>query len=144
MTWEQRKRVMMNRIMRCQYMKMIGPPWDNISSNAKSFVQTLLQMNPSKRPLAKDALQMSWIQQYTSYMPGRILPPQDETYSQKMQLVQNALVLLSHELQDDEIVSLKGMLQEYDPGLEDSVTIQQFRDVLLQTKLSTEQVQLLF
>jgi calcium/calmodulin-dependent protein kinase I len=40
---------------------MSDPAWDDVSNEAKDFVQTLLTYNPAKRPTAKEASQHSWI-----------------------------------------------------------------------------------
>lgn len=38
-----------------------SPEWDDISTEAKEFVISLLQLDPAKRPTAKEAMSMTWI-----------------------------------------------------------------------------------
>lgn len=40
---------------------MRGDEWTSVSDEGKQFVRTLLEMDPKKRPNAKQALKMSWI-----------------------------------------------------------------------------------
>ena len=61
MSWEKRRKIIIDRIMRCEYMKMKGPAWQNISPEAKEFVESMLQMDPYWRPTAAKALKHPWI-----------------------------------------------------------------------------------
>jgi Ca2+-binding EF-hand superfamily protein len=143
MSWEKRRKIMIDRIMRCEYMKMKGPSWNNISKEARDFVASLLQMVPSKRPSAEKALQMAWITNHQHFMP-RGVPAQDIQYAKKLKLKKAAQVLMAEALSEDDIVKFKDALQEQDVRSEDRVRIQHFRDALLQTPLSQSQVAALF
>jgi serine/threonine protein kinase len=59
--WEQRKKIMVDRIMRCDYMRMNAGRWSGVSKEAKDFVKSLLQMDPNKRPSASEAMEHLWI-----------------------------------------------------------------------------------
>mmetsp|Transcript_5812 Transcript_5812/g.12247 ORF Transcript_5812/g.12247 Transcript_5812/m.12247 type:complete len:344 (-) Transcript_5812:55-1086(-) len=64
MPWKERRKIMMDRIMRCDYMKMDdkSPTWSKISKPAKDFVASLLQLDPANRPSAQEALDNSaWL-----------------------------------------------------------------------------------
>lgn len=128
-------------------MKLKGPSWDNISVEAKSFVQALLQMVPSRRPTAADALhKMPWLKQYQDYKPQEPMPAQSDQYAQKVQLKRDAQVLLAQEVDEDTIVQLKQIIQQrYDPRQQDQITIAQFREALQHTtQLSSGQLESLF
>lgn len=143
MSWEKRRKIMIDRIMRCEYMRMTGPKWEHISPEAKSFVASLLQMDPSRRPTAEEALQMPWIVTYRDYAPNG-MPPQNRQYAKKMQLKREAQVLMAQELPEGDILKLHAALKECDTKTEGRITIQQFHDALMQTNLSQSQVTLLF
>ena len=65
MPWPERRKIMINRIMRCQYMKMKGPTWSKISPEGRKFVASLLKLDPTKRPSAQQALDESpWLQRH--------------------------------------------------------------------------------
>lgn len=145
MSWDQRKKIMIDRIMRCDYMKMKGPSWDKISPEAKSFVQSLLQMNPKRRPTAAAALQSEWIVKYQDYQPENGMPVQDQQYTKKMELKRKAKVLFAEDLPQHEIVELKVAFEQSDPKKEDRVSIRNFRSALLQSpKLQKTKVEALF
>lgn len=40
-----------------------GPAWNNVSENAKDFIQKLLQMDPTKRMSAVQALNHPWLKE---------------------------------------------------------------------------------
>jgi len=143
-SWEQRKRIMIDRIMRCEYMKMSGPSWQKISPEAKEFVQSLLQMEPQRRPTATEALRSPWIVKYQDYkMKGRLA--QADHYSEKQELQRKAKVMLAESLPDDQIVHLKRTLQEKDPKMEDLVSIHDFRRLLFENShLDKRKVESLF
>ena len=132
MSWDQRKKIMIDRIMRCEYMKMRGPSWDIISPEAKAFVQTLIQMNPKRRPTAATAIQSEWIVKYKDYQPTS-MPAQDQQYAKKLELKRSAKVLFAQDLPEEQIVQLKNALEQKDPKKEDRVSILNFRNTLLQS-----------
>jgi len=49
-----------NKILRAEY-DYPSPDWDNISSEAKSFIDALLVLNPNDRPTAEQCLESPWI-----------------------------------------------------------------------------------
>ncbi len=40
-----------------------SPEWDSISNTAKQFIRLLLQVNPARRPTAREALGHPWFQE---------------------------------------------------------------------------------
>jgi len=48
------------KIMKANY-DFPSPDWDDISENAKQFIQAILVLEPSERPTAQDCLQAPWI-----------------------------------------------------------------------------------
>ncbi|KAL3784658.1 hypothetical protein HJC23_012174 [Cyclotella cryptica] len=61
MPWAERRLEMIARIKRCEYASMNTYAWENISGKAKSFVKSLLKLNPDDRPSPQEALNSEWI-----------------------------------------------------------------------------------
>ena len=51
---------MMEQITRCRY-NFDDPVWENISSDAKDFISSLLQLDPNKRPTMAHAMKHRWL-----------------------------------------------------------------------------------
>jgi len=49
-----------NKILKCEY-DFPSPDWDNISDDAKEFIQALLVLNPNERPSSEQCLEAPWI-----------------------------------------------------------------------------------
>jgi len=58
------------KIMKANY-DFPSPDWDEITDDAKEFIQAILVLEPSERPSAPDCLQAPWIQ---SQVPSKALP----------------------------------------------------------------------
>lgn len=56
-----RRKIMVDRILRCEYTRMREGVWDSISPEAIQFVTSLLQCDPAARPSAPEALQSPWM-----------------------------------------------------------------------------------
>lgn len=52
---------MIDRILRADYVDMKGGSWDNVSDDAKSFIESLLRLDPLERPSAQEALASKWL-----------------------------------------------------------------------------------
>ena len=52
---------MIDCIMRADFAPMEKGKWDDVSPEAKKFVQTLLRLDPKRRPSAKKALESAWM-----------------------------------------------------------------------------------
>lgn len=143
MSWEKRKKIIIDRIMRCEYMKMKGPSWTNISPEAKKFIEKMLQLDPFFRPSAEKALKHPWIVKFQDCKPSR-LPAQDQQYAKKVQIKRQLQVLIAQELVEDEIVQLKTALVKHDPNKEDQIPLENFREALLKAQLSSNRVNTVF
>jgi len=79
MPWPERRKIMIDRIMRCQYKRMKHGAWDTVSSEAKDFVSSLLQLDPKLRPTAQQALEES------DWMKKKSPEPAEDTQRQQQQ-----------------------------------------------------------
>jgi len=54
------EQVIFNKILRAEY-NYPSPDWDNITTDAKQFIDALLVLNPTDRPTADQCLESPWI-----------------------------------------------------------------------------------
>jgi serine/threonine protein kinase len=114
MPWEQRKKIMIDRIMRCDYMRMTGPSWNNRSKEAKEFVKALLRMDPSRRPSATKALQLPWLAQAKEIVlvDMNLSPSEDHTELEEWK--RRVRELLAERLSEEDLLKLKAVLEKSD------------------------------
>jgi len=139
MPWEKRRKIMMDRIMRCDYMKMTGPVWAQVSPEAKAFVKSLLQCDPEKRPTATEALQLPWMIQ-TANLKVEFSFPHHRQYCEAMELKRNARNVLGNKLSAAEIVKLKNILEEMDKKCDGYICLPDFCAALAKTRLGQDDI----
>jgi serine/threonine protein kinase len=149
MPWSQRRKIMIDRIMRCQYQRMTGPAWDKISPAAKKFVESLLQMDPNDRPTAREALDSEWIRTVVSspeLQEKMTLKEQQQSRKAVSQLKQMAIQLLAQDLLvDDDAMELRSEFEKYDKHCDGHVRLEDFRKVLEEhTSISSSSIECMF
>ena len=127
--WAKRRKVMIDRIMRCTYAPMSGTVWDGISESAKSFVRSLLMMDPDVRPTADEALESDWIQTngYGSAMEieGR--------ENDEFQMLRRAILdLIAGNLAENEIQDLQAYLEVNDDEGLGFIKVGELRNILIE------------
>jgi calcium-dependent protein kinase len=139
MSWEKRRKIMIDRIMRCQYTRMTGPKWDKISPEAKSFVRSLFQMDPKNRPNAEQALKSPWMLRYkdsTVSLVSRQKPGRKEISDLK----HTARVLIAGKLSEEDIVDLEIAIKSMDPENLQQVKLSDFVSALAETQLTGDDI----
>jgi serine/threonine protein kinase len=127
MPWEQRKKIMMDRIMRCDYMRMTAGKWTNISKEAKDFVAAMLQMDPKKRPSARNALEHSWMKRHARYkIDLDPVAPQTSQCGELKELKASARRAMVKNLSDEKLRKLREALESRDSANEGHVTVKEF------------------
>jgi serine/threonine protein kinase len=53
--------IIIDRILRGDYVDMEGGKWESVSQDGKAFVRSLLETDPNKRPSADEALRFPWM-----------------------------------------------------------------------------------
>ena len=139
MSWATRRKIMIDRIMRCQYMKMTGPVWNQVSPEAKAFVKSLLQCDPNKRPTATEALQSPWMVK-TANLKVEYSFPHHKQYCEEMELKHNARNILGDKLTPAEILGLKNSLEKCDKKCNGRICMSDFVAALAKTRLSQEEI----
>lgn len=119
MPWNERRKVMIDRIKKCEYAPMTTTAWGNVSQLAKNFVQSLLQMNPDDRPSAKEALDSEWIKSADEVGEKKCDCGDNDVachlqFELKASLRRRLWRLLSTKLSEDEILGLRAYLEVQD------------------------------
>jgi len=139
MPWSKRRKIMIDRIRKGQYMRMTGECWSNVSKEAKDFVASLLQMDPNARPTAEEALQSPWMKLHPA--ETGLEAQQDPAMKQQQRLKRVAKKKLAQELTFDEISGLRKVFESYDTTGENIISLQDFRQALIdETPISKEDI----
>ena len=134
-------KVMIDRIMRCEYMRMNGGVWDEVSDKAKAFVASLLQMDPDARPSAAKALKSPWMQAVPALSddtmsgkaPDSPLHRDTERARQQEQWKRHAVLLVEQQLSSDEIFKLREAFVKYDKEGTGHVNFADFQKALAES-----------
>jgi calcium-dependent protein kinase len=139
--WDKRKKIMIDRIMRCEYMRMKGTTWDGVSEEAKRFVKSLLQIDPAKRPSAKEALASKWMKLHEEDKPALIAcTPKSLQRDQLHRFERQLRIVLTNKLSEEALMSLKAGLEKHDETDEGRVSLEVMLRYLLENNL--EQISL--
>jgi calcium-dependent protein kinase len=127
-----------------------SPEWDTISDSAKEFVCSLLNLDPSKRPTAEQALRHKWIRKQTQHRASIIHQFSDRSKPfQKFmglnKLKKATLGYIATNLTDKEIGHLKQLFQKLDVNGDGRLTLSAFEDALTSSdEINVELQQKLF
>ncbi|CAN0014780.1 unnamed protein product, partial [Choristocarpus tenellus] len=107
-----------------------SPEWDSISEGAKGFITDLLQIDPSKRPTASEALKHSWLQ------CGAAAASENPIYlSQTLRrftamghLKRTALNVIANQLTEADIGHLRQVFQKIDVDGNGVITIDELTE----------------
>jgi calcium-dependent protein kinase len=137
--WEQRRKIMVDRIMRCSYTRMTGPKWANISPEAKFFVRTLLRMDPTTRPSAAKALESMWMLKYKEDI-NTINLQHENVYEKITELQQTARILIATKLTNRAVIQLKQKCEELDEAESGIIGLKEFVAILHGTDLTSDEI----
>ena len=122
---------MIDRIMRADYAPMEKGKWDSVSPEAKKFVQSLLRLDPKRRPSAKKALDSTWMDKVDDTDIEAVC---EKTKEQKRLRTQRlALLVLMEKISSTEILNLQQVLQKYDPEETGWIEYAELREALEET-----------
>jgi serine/threonine protein kinase len=113
MPWAERRLEMMARIKRCEYSSMNSYAWENISDEAKSFVKSLLKLNPDDRPSPEEALNSEWIRTTANFDLSEHSAC-DVQVELKPVLRHRFVQVLSQKLSEGEILGFRAFLENKD------------------------------
>lgn len=108
--------------------------WENISSEAKNFVSSLIKVDPDERLTAKQAQEHAWLHQDLHVAKNK---PKEETMVQIYQKLENfaevnefqrlALSVLAHKSSTDEILELRKAFNQFDKERNGIISLSEFR-----------------
>jgi len=108
--------------------------WENISSEAKNFVSSLIKVDPDERLTAKQAQEHGWLHQDLHVAKNK---PKEETMVQIYQKLENfaevnefqrfALMVLAHKSSTDEILELRKAFNQFDKERNGIISLSEFR-----------------
>ena len=138
MPWPDRREIMIDRIMRGQYKRMIHGRWDNVSKEAKNFVAALLQLDPELRPTAAQALNLPWMLKTFSHNSSCCGESGTDVQLRNKKFKELALGLLVGSFSCDELLDLKSALAKYDPYNTGVIGFHDFQKALTETNKWSE------
>lgn len=118
-----------------------SPDWDGISDSAKDFICSLLRRDPSKRLSAAEALEHTWIKEFTA--PAKRSHRKQRTsiafapksiafmkYRDMQKLKKAALGWLATNATNEDIAVLKDVFKEIDVDQDGTVTLKELDECL--------------
>ncbi|GMH47610.1 hypothetical protein TrLO_g8204 [Triparma laevis f. longispina] len=131
-----KRRHVIDKIMRCSY-DFKGSRWNNISADAKEFINNLIELNPKKRFNADQALKSKWMLKDFAIANRR---PSDnimeaaatslKKYGAYGQLQKMALMVIAHQSSTDEIMELRKAFDAYDTANNGTIQLKEFQAAL--------------
>jgi calcium-dependent protein kinase len=128
----------MKKILKGRY-RYSSRRWTKISSEAKNFVSTLLQPDPTIRPSAIDAMENIWLNDENSkYKPFSTeeieqmdtIQTSIQAFSGYRTLKKLALMTVAYQSTSEEIGFLRKLFDRFDRYKDGEVTLQEFKDAL--------------
>ena len=123
--------IMIDRILRGDYVDMEGGNWDLVSDDAKAFVKSLLQLDPQQRPSAAEALESPWMQtKNDADVENLSLMNHDQKEQRAKRL---AVLLVMEKASSDDILKLQRIVHRYDPEETGFIALSDLRKALKET-----------
>lgn len=141
---------MIDQIMR-GYYTFAAPVWQGISEEAKTFVESLLVVDPKIRLTATDALKHDWIvkrEKLSNEVPSELILLDMTGSLIRFRKVGNlkklALNVIAHQSSFDDIVQLRTIFESYDPDHNGVIDYEEFRAALVAAKYTDEDMKEIF
>lgn len=148
--YHKNRRTMVELIMHASY-KTDGTVWDNLSDDAKDFVQKLLVVDPSHRLDAEQASKHPWFvnrEQLPDEKPSRdVLASIDGSllnFVNTSMLKKIALTIIAHRSKADEILELRKAFEGFDTARDGVLSLDEFKAALSQCSISDAELETIF
>jgi calcium-dependent protein kinase len=126
---------------------MEGGAWNHVSDEAKSFVKSLLQIDPKKRPTARKALRSAWMRKHFALSedhPDASLADDVSRYSKEAKLKRLVLTMIAYNSTSEEIIQMRENFEKYDKSGEGRLCYDDFKKALAETKLNEADIDSVF
>lgn len=127
--------------------------WEDISEEAKNFIQSLLQVDPSDRVSASDAIKDSWFRSKAVSSSDPSILEQDlieqvqdsiVRYADTGEFRKLALNVIAKKSNSAEIFELRKVFDEFDTLNSGTITLEEFKAALLRFNYSDEEIEIIF
>jgi len=137
-----KRRHVVAKILKGQY-KLYSPIWESISDEAKSFVEQLIQLEPSTRMNAEQALGHAWLGKEFALSerqpdPGILESVHDTiaNYSAVSEFKKLALMVIAHKSTTEEILELRQAFDAYDTANNGTISLDEFKSAMQKVNAS--------
>eukprot|EP00590_Aulacoseira_subarctica_P010604 CAMPEP_0172415214 /NCGR_PEP_ID=MMETSP1064-20121228/1683_1 /TAXON_ID=202472 /ORGANISM="Aulacoseira subarctica , Strain CCAP 1002/5" /LENGTH=548 /DNA_ID=CAMNT_0013152127 /DNA_START=66 /DNA_END=1712 /DNA_ORIENTATION=+ len=134
--------------------------WDAVSTDAKEFVSSLLNMDPKKRPTASQALTFSWVNfkklscsSSSSSNNNKKLDPKIimqvkhnlEIFSAAVTIKKLGFIYIAHRSSKEQVLHLRQLFCDFDDESQDGMmTFEDFKKTLAHTNYSDAEIRRIF
>jgi calcium-dependent protein kinase len=110
-----------------------SPDWDDISSQAKHFIRSLLKIDVKQRPTAREALNHPWFSESQSdSVPQTIsgIKGSLERFINMNKLKRSALQIIAEQLTETELIGLRATFDAMDTNKDGKLTYHELQEAL--------------
>jgi len=132
-------------------LKFDGEAWKHLSTDAKSFVISLLQKDPDKRMVARAAAEHPFIKKtHQSEISASDLELTQKVksnfvrYADSSDFKKIALMVIAKKSTSEEIFELRNVFSEFDTGNDGTISYDEFKEALARSGYSEEEIESIF
>lgn len=143
----------MKKVLKADY-DFKGRRWRFVSPVAKQFVQTLIQIDPNRRPTAHEALELNWLGEKLSFSQrGTALPDMAtrdhvqatiQTFAEYGTLKKLALLVIAFRSSSEEVGFLKEYFNKFDTLKQGELNLEEFKEAVSDYDYTEKEVEDLF
>jgi serine/threonine protein kinase len=142
-----RREQVVKNISNCDY-NFDDSVWSNISDEAKKFISSCIQIDPSHRPRAEVALRADFLTKrpHHNFNMHTMKKVQESlvAYAQCNKLKQLALMVIAHKSSMDEVTKLRQVFSKYDSDKDGIISLTEFKTALADSNFTEEDIDTIF
>jgi calcium-dependent protein kinase len=134
--WGENTEHVREQVMNADY-NFDAPAWKGVSMEAKEFISYLLQVDPSKRYTATDALRSPWLTEFAKRKTSTLRPSvvsrlyyRMDEFSTAGEFRKLALQAIAHKATSEEIVKLRKVFDAMDEEKDGEITLHNMKNAL--------------